>query len=852
MAKYTPDPLANLTNETSVVTKINANLDAISTAIENTVSRNGEAPNAMEADLDLNNQDILNGGTISAEVLTLGGVTITPDSLSGGSTIITVISQGGNSKEAVATATTGAITLSGEQTIDGVLTSASRVLVKNQVDLTENGIYVSAAGAWTRSSDADDDADLSAGMLVYVDADATTNGNKLFAMNAPAGAIVVGTTELTFVEITTPYNFFTNKPLGQLITDYTLILSDAGKQLNCNSSDDLTITIPPDEDVNFSSGTEIAVQTNNTGSVTFVAGSGVSLNFPYSETIVNQYNRVLLKKRGVNTWTITGDILPDTVQGLVDAGEPGADRIAFWDESNGAIRWLEVSTCLTLSGSTLTADATAPQWGQIGGTLSDQTDLQTALDDKQDTDGDLTAIAALAGTSGLLRKTATNAWTLDTDTYLTTADAPELLTADRTYYVRTDGSDSNDGTADTAGGAWLTLQHAWEWVSTNLRQNGFVVTIQVADGTYSAGIDTYNNPVSPTGVVYLRGNPTTPANVHINLSYFYFVNLAYTVHISGFKITGSPGSSLVAASNNSFVYVGTNPGNLEVGGMVFAGDFNVALLAFQQSTIYYEGTMSFVSPGSSVGGIANIVDNSIGVILPDDITFSGTWPFLGSVLSATTSSYLFFYTGSITGGTVTGTRYYADMYSFPDISATPPGDVAGVEELADLFDSKQDVDADLTAIAGLSPSNDDIIQRKSGAWTNRTMSELATDLGTSIKPTESFIIAASDETTAITTGNGKVTFRMPYAFTLTAVRASCNTAPTGSTIIIDINESGTTILSTKLSIDASEKTSTTAASAAVISDTSLADDAEITIDFDQVGSSVAGTGVKVYLIGRRT
>ncbi len=132
------------------------------------------------------------------------------------------------------------------------------------------------------------------------------------------------------------------------------------------------------------------------------------------------------------------------------------------------------------------------------------------------------------------------------------------------------------------------------------------------------------------------------------------------------------------------------------------------------------------------------------------------------------------------------------------------------------------------------------------------MSQLATDLGTSIKPTESFIIAASDETTAITTGNGKVTFRMPYAFTLTAVRASCNTAPTGSTIIIDINESGTTILSTKLSIDASEKTSTTAASAAVISDTSLADDAEITIDFNQVGSSVAGTGVKVYLIGRRT
>jgi hypothetical protein len=93
---------------------------------------------------------------------------------------------------------------------------------------------------------------------------------------------------------------------------------------------------------------------------------------------------------------------------------------------------------------------------------------------------------------------------------------------------------------------------------------------------------------------------------------------------------------------------------------------------------------------------------------------------------------------------------------------------------------------------------------------------------------------------------------MPFAFTLTEVRASVTTAPTGSTIIIDINEGGSTILSTKLSIDASEKTSTTAASAAVISDASLADDAEITIDFDQVGSTIAGAGVKVWLVGYRS
>jgi hypothetical protein len=123
--------------------------------------------------------------------------------------------------------------------------------------------------------------------------------------------------------------------------------------------------------------------------------------------------------------------------------------------------------------------------------------------------------------------------------------------------------------------------------------------------------------------------------------------------------------------------------------------------------------------------------------------------------------------------------------------------------------------------------------------------------GTTIYAQDWFVIAASDESTNLATGTNKVYFRMPYAGTLLAVRASVNTAPTGSTLIVDINEAGTSLLSTKLSIDASEKTSTTAATAAVISDSALADDAEITIDIDQVGSTIAGKGLKVYLKVRR-
>jgi hypothetical protein len=116
-------------------------------------------------------------------------------------------------------------------------------------------------------------------------------------------------------------------------------------------------------------------------------------------------------------------------------------------------------------------------------------------------------------------------------------------------------------------------------------------------------------------------------------------------------------------------------------------------------------------------------------------------------------------------------------------------------------------------------------------------------------PVVAIPIACSDETTALTTGSAKVTFRMPHGFTLSEVRASLTTASTGADLVVDINEGGTSILSTKLSIDAGEKTSTTAATPAVISDPNLGDDGEITIDIDQVGSTVAGAGLKVYLIG---
>ena len=109
--------------------------------------------------------------------------------------------------------------------------------------------------------------------------------------------------------------------------------------------------------------------------------------------------------------------------------------------------------------------------------------------------------------------------------------------------------------------------------------------------------------------------------------------------------------------------------------------------------------------------------------------------------------------------------------------------------------------------------------------------------------------ACSDELSDLTVLTNAITFRMPHNMTLTDVRASVGTAPVGSTIIVNIKQSGLSIFSTKVSIDANEKTSTTAAIPPVITTTGLSDDAEITVDIDQIGSTTAGKGLKVTFIG---
>lgn len=115
---------------------------------------------------------------------------------------------------------------------------------------------------------------------------------------------------------------------------------------------------------------------------------------------------------------------------------------------------------------------------------------------------------------------------------------------------------------------------------------------------------------------------------------------------------------------------------------------------------------------------------------------------------------------------------------------------------------------------------------------------------------DTIILAVGDETSVLTTGTAKTTFRMPYAMNLTAVRASVNTASSSGLPTVDILENGVSVLGTLLSIDQGAKTSVGATTPAVISDAVLADDAEMTVDVTVAGSGAKG--LKVTLIGDRS
>ncbi len=238
--------------------------------------------------------------------------------------------------------------------------------------------------------------------------------------------------------------------------------------------------------------------------------------------------------------------------------------------------------------------------------------------------------------------------------------------------------------------------------------------------------------------------------------------------------------------------------------------------------------------------------------------------------------------GGVLGGTYPNPGFAADMATQVELDAhvndsagahaatavafTPTGTVAATDVQAAIaeVDTEKATTGSVTTVAtGLSDHLADTVDAHDASaissvpagdlaatTVQAALDELDTEKATVAQAKQEFIcIAVGDETTAITTGDAKVGFRMPFAMTLTAVRASLRVASSSGIPTVRIEEGGTTVLSTLLTIDEGELTSTTADVPAVISDSTLADDAAITIDITVAGTGAAG--LKVWLIGTR-
>jgi hypothetical protein len=155
---------------------------------------------AQGADFLLRNGSVALTGNLNAnsnKVTNLAAPTNATDAAT--KSYVDALSVGLDFKPSVRAASVANLTLSGEQTVDGVaLVAGDRILVKNQTTAQDNGIYVVATGAWSRADDADTSDEVTSGMFCFVE-EGTVNDNTgwVLATNNP---ITLGTTPLSFVK----------------------------------------------------------------------------------------------------------------------------------------------------------------------------------------------------------------------------------------------------------------------------------------------------------------------------------------------------------------------------------------------------------------------------------------------------------------------------------------------------------------------------------------------------------------------------------------------------------------------------------------------------------------------------
>lgn len=258
----------------------------------------------------------------------------------------------------------------------------------------------------------------------------------------------------------------------------------------------------------------------------------------------------------------------------------------------------------------------------------------------------------------------------------------ETLSANRTYYVSTTGSDSNNGL--TSGSPWRTLQHAWDYVQSRINLAGYAITIQVANGTYTSGISAsgiLTGSSSPDSFT-IQGNAGSPASVFINTTGGAIAaSNGGQITVSGVKIASA--TATVGAMSAS------RGGTIQFNNVNFGACSGYHINASSGGQILINGSYSIT--GGAINHYHAISQGAISALSGNSIvaTLSGT-PAFTIFATALTSALIYTQLADISfSGGATGSRYnstlLSNIYTQGGGASFFPGDSAGTTGTSGIY-----------------------------------------------------------------------------------------------------------------------------------------------------------------------
>jgi hypothetical protein len=246
-------------------------------------------------------------------------------------------------KQPVLCGTTANITLSGVQTLDGISAVAgSRVLVKNQTAPAENGIYISAAGAWARSTDADTWDELISA-ICFVESGTTLAGSAWYCTIQPGGTI--GTTAITWSNFSVASVYTAGT--GLTLSSYQFSITPVGTAGTYGSASQVPVFI-----------------TNASGQVTSVTNTAIAI----ANTAVSGLGT--MSTQNASSVAITGGTINGTTVGATTAAAVTGTTITATSSFSGpATNLTGTAASLSIGGNAATATTATAATNIAGGAV---------------------------------------------------------------------------------------------------------------------------------------------------------------------------------------------------------------------------------------------------------------------------------------------------------------------------------------------------------------------------------------------------------------------------------------------------------------------------------------------------